>query len=77
MFGCAPSCSTTRPLARGEARRAGQPSPKTGELSTRLTTEAKRTAEQSWPNRKSGKKDKVRDAETMPDRSHHPGGASL
>ncbi|MEV6382857.1 RNA-guided endonuclease TnpB family protein [Streptomyces sp. NPDC051773] len=47
-FGCARVVFNDAVRAREEARRAGQPFPTVGELSRRLVTEAKRTAERSW-----------------------------
>ncbi|MFF8354069.1 RNA-guided endonuclease InsQ/TnpB family protein [Streptomyces chartreusis] len=47
-FGCARVVFNDAVRAREDARRAGQPFPKIGELSTCLITEAKRTAERSW-----------------------------
>ncbi|MFI0967854.1 RNA-guided endonuclease InsQ/TnpB family protein [Streptomyces sp. NPDC021080] len=47
-FGCARVVFNDAVHAREDARRAGQPFPKAGELSTRLITEAKRTVERSW-----------------------------
>ncbi|MCZ4612446.1 RNA-guided endonuclease TnpB family protein, partial [Streptomyces sp. Lzd4kr] len=47
-FGCTRVVFNDAVRAREDARRAGQPFPKIGELSTRLITEAKRTAERSW-----------------------------
>ncbi|MDX3645578.1 RNA-guided endonuclease TnpB family protein [Streptomyces sp. MB09-02B] len=47
-FGCARVVFNDAVRAREEARRAGQPFPTAGELSRRLVTEAKRTAERSW-----------------------------
>jgi putative transposase len=47
-FGCARVVFNDAVRAREDARQAGQPFPKTGELSTRLITQAKRTPERSW-----------------------------
>ncbi|MEI5525765.1 RNA-guided endonuclease TnpB family protein [Streptomyces brasiliscabiei] len=47
-FGCARVVFNDAVRAREDARRAGKPFPTAGELSTRLITEAKRTAERSW-----------------------------
>ncbi|NUP19403.1 MAG: IS200/IS605 family element transposase accessory protein TnpB [Streptomyces sp.] len=47
-FGCARVVFNDALRAREDARKAQQPFPKIGELSTRLITEAKRTAERSW-----------------------------
>ncbi|MFD8049313.1 RNA-guided endonuclease InsQ/TnpB family protein [Streptomyces chartreusis] len=47
-FGCARVVFNDAVRAREDARRAGQPFPKIGELSTCLITEAKRTAERCW-----------------------------
>ncbi|MDX2603133.1 RNA-guided endonuclease TnpB family protein [Streptomyces caniscabiei] len=47
-FGCARVVFNDAVRAREDARRAGQPFPTAGELSRRLVTEAKRTAERSW-----------------------------
>ncbi|MEU6548608.1 transposase, partial [Streptomyces sp. NPDC046859] len=47
-FGCARVVFNDAVRAREDARRAGQPFPTVGQLSTRLITEAKRTAERSW-----------------------------
>ncbi|PKT72847.1 transposase [Streptomyces populi] len=47
-FGCARVVFNDAVRAREDARRAGQPFPKAGELSTRLIAEAKRTVERSW-----------------------------
>lgn len=47
-FGCARVVFNDAVRAREDARKAGQPFPKAGELSTRLITEAKRTVERSW-----------------------------
>lgn len=47
-FGCARVVFNDAVRAREDARRAGRPFPKPGELSTRLITEAKRTASRSW-----------------------------
>ena len=47
-FGCARVVFNDAVRAREDARRAGRPFPKAGELSTRLITEAKRSASRSW-----------------------------
>ncbi|QJT01399.1 IS200/IS605 family element transposase accessory protein TnpB [Streptomyces asoensis] len=47
-FGCARVVFNDAVRAREDARKAGQPFPTAGQLSTRLITEAKRTAERSW-----------------------------
>ncbi|ULR52076.1 RNA-guided endonuclease InsQ/TnpB family protein [Streptomyces deccanensis] len=47
-FGCARVVFNDCVRAREDARRAGKPFLKAGELSTRLITEAKRTVERSW-----------------------------
>ncbi|MFF1444899.1 RNA-guided endonuclease InsQ/TnpB family protein [Streptomyces sp. NPDC058295] len=47
-FGCARVVFNDCVRAREDARRAGKSFPKAGELSTRLITEAKRTASRSW-----------------------------
>ncbi|MFH8415257.1 RNA-guided endonuclease InsQ/TnpB family protein [Streptomyces collinus] len=47
-FGCARVVFNDVVRAREDARKAGKPFPKAGELSTRLITEAKRTVERSW-----------------------------
>ncbi|MEV1070298.1 transposase, partial [Streptomyces sp. NPDC050263] len=47
-FGCARVVFNDAVRAREDARRAGQSFPTAGELSRRLVTEAKRTAERSW-----------------------------
>ena len=47
-FGCARVVFNDAVRAREDARRAGRPFPKAGELSTRLITEAKQTIERSW-----------------------------
>ncbi|ULR51339.1 RNA-guided endonuclease InsQ/TnpB family protein [Streptomyces deccanensis] len=47
-FGCARVVFNDCVRAREDARRAGKPLLKAGELSTRLITEAKRTVERSW-----------------------------
>ncbi|MFC8195667.1 RNA-guided endonuclease InsQ/TnpB family protein [Streptomyces sp. NPDC057298] len=47
-FGCARVVFNDAVRAREDARRAGTPFPKAGELSTRLITEAKKTVERSW-----------------------------
>ncbi|MGA5506176.1 RNA-guided endonuclease InsQ/TnpB family protein [Streptomyces umbrinus] len=47
-FGCARVVFNDAVRAREDARRAGRPFPKAGELSTRLITEAKQTIERAW-----------------------------
>jgi putative transposase len=47
-FGCARVVFNDAVRAREDARKAEQPFPKAGELSTRLITQAKRTAGRSW-----------------------------
>ncbi|WP_060883682.1 RNA-guided endonuclease InsQ/TnpB family protein [Streptomyces caniscabiei] len=47
-FGCARVVFNDCVRAREDARKAGRPLPRAGELSTRLITEAKRTVERSW-----------------------------
>ncbi|MGW3653117.1 RNA-guided endonuclease InsQ/TnpB family protein [Streptomyces sp. NPDC000878] len=47
-FGCARVVYNDAVRAREDARKAGRPFPKAGELSTRLITEAKKTASRSW-----------------------------
>ncbi|MPY33511.1 IS200/IS605 family element transposase accessory protein TnpB [Streptomyces adustus] len=47
-FGCARVVFNDAVRAREDARKAGLPFPKAGELSTRLITDAKRTAQRSW-----------------------------
>ncbi|MEU2910599.1 RNA-guided endonuclease InsQ/TnpB family protein [Streptomyces massasporeus] len=47
-FGCARLVFNDVVRVREDARKAGKPFPKAGELSTRLITEAKRTVERSW-----------------------------
>ncbi|MGC0343431.1 putative transposase [Streptomyces sp. SLBN-8D4] len=47
-FGCARVVFNDAVRAREDARKAGQPFPTAGQLSTRLITEAKRTAARSW-----------------------------
>ena len=47
-FGCARVVFNDAVRAREDARKAGTPFPKAGELSTRLITEAKRTDARSW-----------------------------
>ncbi|TQJ52714.1 transposase [Streptomyces sp. NBC_00080] len=47
-FGCARVVFNDAVRAREDARKAGQPFPTAGQLSTRLITEAKRTAERCW-----------------------------
>jgi putative transposase len=47
-FGCARVVFNDVVRAREDARKAGQPFPTAGQLSRKLITEAKRTAERSW-----------------------------
>ncbi|MET9082172.1 RNA-guided endonuclease TnpB family protein [Streptomyces sp. NPDC004237] len=47
-FGCARVVYNDAVCAREHARKAGRPFPTVGQLSTRLITEAKRTAERAW-----------------------------
>ncbi|MEU0172647.1 RNA-guided endonuclease TnpB family protein [Streptomyces massasporeus] len=47
-FGCARVVFNDAVHAREDARKAGQPFPTAGQLSRKLITEAKRTAERSW-----------------------------
>ncbi|WP_454345296.1 RNA-guided endonuclease InsQ/TnpB family protein [Streptomyces canus] len=47
-FGCARVVFNDAVRAREDARKAGQPFPTAGQLSRKLVTEAKRTAERSW-----------------------------
>ncbi|WP_031109323.1 RNA-guided endonuclease InsQ/TnpB family protein [Streptomyces sp. NRRL S-146] len=47
-FGCARVVFNDVVRVREDARKAGKPFPKAGELSTRLITEAKRSVERSW-----------------------------
>ncbi|MGI5451783.1 RNA-guided endonuclease InsQ/TnpB family protein [Streptomyces sp. CA-249302] len=47
-FGCARVVFNDAVLAREDARAAGEPFPKIGELSARLISQAKQTAERSW-----------------------------
>ncbi|WP_329229466.1 RNA-guided endonuclease TnpB family protein [Streptomyces canus] len=47
-FGCARVAFNDAVRAREDARKAQQPFPKIGELSTRLITQAKQTVERSW-----------------------------
>ncbi|KPI21438.1 transposase, IS605 OrfB family, partial [Actinobacteria bacterium OK006] len=65
-FGCARVVFNDAVRAREDARKAKQPFPKAGELSTRLITEAKRTAERSWLGEVSAVvlQQSLRDAET-------------
>ncbi|MFG2944703.1 RNA-guided endonuclease InsQ/TnpB family protein [Streptomyces adustus] len=65
-FGCARVVFNDAVRAREDARRAGRPLPKAGELSTRLITEAKRTAARSWLGEVSAVvlQQSLRDAET-------------
>lgn len=48
-FGCARVVFNDAVRAREDARKAGQSFPTAGQLSRKLITEAKRTAERSWP----------------------------
>ena len=65
-FGCARVVFNDAVRAREEARRAGRPFPKAGDLSTRLITEAKQTIERSWLGEVSAVvlQQSLRDAET-------------
>ncbi|MGW3653889.1 RNA-guided endonuclease InsQ/TnpB family protein [Streptomyces sp. NPDC000878] len=65
-FGCARVVYNDAVRAREDARKAGRPFPKAGELSTRLITEAKRTVERSWLGEVSAVvlQQSLRDAET-------------
>ncbi|WP_143674518.1 RNA-guided endonuclease InsQ/TnpB family protein, partial [Streptomyces sp. HG99] len=65
-FGCARVVFNDAVRAREDARKAGQPFPKAGELSTRLITEAKRTTGRSWLGEVSAVvlQQSLRDAET-------------
>ncbi|WAZ27016.1 transposase [Streptomyces cinnabarinus] len=65
-FGCARVVFNDAVRAREDARAQGMPFPKAGELSTRLITEAKRTAERSWLGEVSAVvlQQSLRDAET-------------
>ncbi|MEV5665336.1 RNA-guided endonuclease InsQ/TnpB family protein [Streptomyces flaveolus] len=65
-FGCARVVFNDAVRAREDARKAQQPFPRAGELSTRLITEAKRTAERSWLGEVSAVvlQQSLRDAET-------------
>lgn len=65
-FGCARAVFNDAVRAREDARKAGRPFPKAGELSTRLITEAKRTAERCWLGEVSAVvlQQSLRDAET-------------
>ncbi|WP_399211530.1 helix-turn-helix domain-containing protein [Streptomyces sp. SLBN-31] len=47
-FGCARVVFNDAVRAREDARKAGKPFPTAGQLSTRLITQAKRTAERAW-----------------------------
>ena len=47
-FGCARTVFNDALRIRRDAHQAGQPWPKTGELSKQLITEAKRTPERAW-----------------------------
>ncbi|WP_405644814.1 RNA-guided endonuclease InsQ/TnpB family protein [Streptomyces sp. NBC_00019] len=65
-FGCARVVFNDAVHAREDARKAEQPFPTAGQLSTRLITEAKRTAERSWLGEVSAVvlQQSLRDAET-------------
>ncbi|MGW2044892.1 RNA-guided endonuclease InsQ/TnpB family protein [Streptomyces sp. NPDC001858] len=65
-FGCARVVFNDAVRAREDARKAGQSFPTAGELSTRLITEAKRTAGRSWLGEVSAVvlQQSLRDAET-------------
>ncbi|KAB1985902.1 RNA-guided endonuclease InsQ/TnpB family protein [Streptomyces triticiradicis] len=65
-FGCARVVFNDAVRAREDARKAGQPFPTAGQLSTRLITQAKRTAERSWLGEVSAVllQQSLRDAET-------------
>ncbi|MFI8306944.1 RNA-guided endonuclease InsQ/TnpB family protein [Streptomyces sp. NPDC085927] len=65
-FGCARVVFNDAVRAREDARKAGQPFPRAAELSVRLITEAKRTAERSWLGEVSAVvlQQSLRDAET-------------
>ncbi|KAB1988751.1 RNA-guided endonuclease InsQ/TnpB family protein [Streptomyces triticiradicis] len=65
-FGCARVVFNDAVRAREDARKAGQPFPTAGQLSTRLITEAKRTAGRSWLGEVSAVvlQQSLRDAET-------------
>ncbi|MFD5223420.1 RNA-guided endonuclease InsQ/TnpB family protein [Streptomyces tendae] len=65
-FGCARVVFNDAVRARENARAAGEPFPKIGELSTRLITQAKTTPERSWLGEVSAVvlQQSLRDAET-------------
>ncbi|MFJ3618271.1 RNA-guided endonuclease InsQ/TnpB family protein [Streptomyces iakyrus] len=65
-FGCARVVFNDAVRAREDARKAGQPFPTAGQLSRKLITEAKRTAERSWLGEVSAVvlQQSLRDAET-------------
>ncbi|WP_041818775.1 RNA-guided endonuclease InsQ/TnpB family protein [Streptomyces davaonensis] len=65
-FGCARVVFNDAVRAREDARRAGRPFPRAGELSRALITEAKRTSERSWLGEVSAVvlQQSLRDAET-------------
>ncbi|GAA2478946.1 hypothetical protein GCM10010276_14300 [Streptomyces longisporus] len=65
-FGCARVVFNDAVRAREDARKAGEPLPTAGQLSTRLITEAKRTAERAWLGEVSAVvlQQSLRDAET-------------
>jgi putative transposase len=65
-FGCARVVFNDAVRAREDARKAQQPFPKIGELSTRLITQAKRTTSRSWLGEVSAVvlQQSLRDAET-------------
>ncbi|MGW5636479.1 RNA-guided endonuclease InsQ/TnpB family protein [Streptomyces sp. NPDC003832] len=65
-FGCARVVFNDAVRAREDARAAGEPFPKIGELSTRLITQAKQTPERSWLGEVSAVvlQQSLRDAET-------------
>ncbi|MDQ0993593.1 transposase [Streptomyces sp. V3I7] len=65
-FGCARVVFNDAVRAREDARQAGQPFPTAGQLSRKLITEAKRTAERSWLGEVSAVilQQSLRDAET-------------
>ncbi|MFI5800642.1 RNA-guided endonuclease InsQ/TnpB family protein [Streptomyces sp. NPDC051677] len=65
-FGCARVVFNDAVRAREDARKAGQPFPTAGQLSRKLVTEAKRTAERSWLGEVSAValQQSLRDAET-------------
>ncbi|MDN3029483.1 transposase, partial [Streptomyces sp. S.PB5] len=65
-FGCARVVFNDAVRAREDARKAGEPFPTAGQLSTRLITQAKRTAERAWLGEVSAVvlQQSLRDAET-------------